>query len=213
MHGASLTFEPATQDVFADVEEMLGPKKRPDAIACWCLTYRLGDAANALDAEARRSAVYEMCGRHPEPGLLAYDRDEVVGWAGVARRSDIAAFADESRFERVDDADPWTIFCLRARGGRRRRGIGTAVLAGAIDFARANGADVIEAWPVDTEEKIAPIYAYPGFRTMFEKQGFQRLGDAPPVPGGPPRVHMRWTRADQPSVTTVISSGDEISTR
>ena len=192
----NLTFRAATQDVFDDVETMLGPKRRPDAIACWCLTYRLGASATNLDAEARRQAVFELCGRRPEPGVLAYDEvGDVVGWAGVARRSDIRAMADHSMYPPTSDGDPWTIFCLRTRGGRRRRGIGQRLLHGAVEYAVEKGADVIGAYPVDPRERVNPIFAYPGVRSMFEKEGFSVVGPAGPVPGGPNRVAMRLTPA------------------
>ncbi len=32
-----IAFRPATQALFDDVAEMLGPKRRPDAQACWCI--------------------------------------------------------------------------------------------------------------------------------------------------------------------------------
>lgn len=50
---------PATAERFDDVETMLGPKRGPDAIACWCLTYRLGSRsirqARCRREEGRRS--------------------------------------------------------------------------------------------------------------------------------------------------------------
>lgn len=107
----SLDYRPATQAVFDDVVEMLGPKRRPDAQACWCLTYRLGARAAArLDAGERRERVFELCGRRPAPGILSYAEGEVVGWAGVAPRSQVAALQDPTVFPRVDDADPWSMF-------------------------------------------------------------------------------------------------------
>ncbi|WP_132993618.1 GNAT family N-acetyltransferase [Gordonia zhaorongruii] len=215
--GSAFAYRPATQELFDDVEEMLGPKKRPDAAACWCLTYRLGNVeSQKLDPPGRRAAVFELCGARPEPGILVYDSSadgvigDVVGWAGVARRSLIAALADEQAFPRMADGDPWTIFCLRTRGGRRRQGIGQQILSSAVDFARESGAGVIEAYPVDPEAHIAPIYAYPGFRSMFERAGFTVRDRAGRVPGGPPRVAMSL---DTQSVTTVTSTGEVISTR
>lgn len=191
----TLAFRAATQDVFDDLETMLGPKRRPDAIACWCLTHRLGAReAAALDAPARRQTVFDSCGRRPEPGILAYDSTgEVVGWAAVAKRCDIAALADHAAFPPMGGGDPWTIYCLRTRGGRRRRGIGQQLLRGAIDFAVDNGADVVDAYPVDPDGRVSPIFAYPGVRRMFEREGFVADGPAAAVPGGPKRVAMRLT--------------------
>ncbi|MCF8569574.1 GNAT family N-acetyltransferase [Gordonia sp. HY002] len=189
----TLTFCAATQDVFDDVETILGPKRRPDAIACWCLTYRLGNREAArLDAPERRQAVFDSCGRRPAPGILAYDTaGDVVGWAAVARRGAIAALADHTTFPPIGDGDPWTVYCLRTRGGRRRRGIGQRLLQAAVDFAVDNGADVVDAYPVDPVGTVSPIFAYPGIRSMYEREGFTVAGPAGAVPGGPGRVAMR----------------------
>lgn len=187
---------PATAERFDDVETMLGPKRSPDAIACWCLTYRLGGRASSrLDAVDRRDAVYDLCSQSPSPGILAYLEDEVVGWCSVAPRSQVAELADPKKYPRVDDVEPWSIFCLRTRGGKRRQGIGQQILRGAIDFSWANGAEVIEGYPLDTTEKLAPIFTYPGLRSMFEKEGFTKVADTDSEVGGARREVMRLESA------------------
>lgn len=191
-----MEFRPADRHRFGDVVEMLGPKRRPDALACWCLTYRLGAEATGLDAEARRDREFEMCGHRPAPGILGYLDGEVVGWAGVAPRSEVAELRNTDTYPVVDgpgtdDAVLWSIFCLRTKGRRRRRGIGQQLLAGAIAFARENGAEVVEGYPLDTDEKIDSIYTYPGLRSMFEKAGFAEVAAVRGQLGGAPRVVMR----------------------
>ncbi|RBP68083.1 acetyltransferase (GNAT) family protein [Brevibacterium sanguinis] len=187
-----LRFRPATRDVFDDVVEMLGPKRRPDAQACWCLTYRLGTReAATLDAHDRRERVFDLCGRTPAPGVLAYAGAEVVGWAGVAPRSEVADLRDETVFPRIDDIEPWSIFCLRTRAGHRRQGIGRQLIDGAVEFARAHGGEVIEAYPLDTAEKVDAIHTYPGLRSMFEEAGFDKVADTRSRVGGVPRIVMR----------------------
>lgn len=193
-----MTYEirPATTQRFDDVELMLGPKRRPDAIACWCLTYRLGNSASGkLGAAERREAVRELCAQEPSPGILAYFEGEVVGWSSVAPRSQIVELGDTKTYPNLGEVEPWSIFCLRTRGGRRRRGIGQQILRGAIDFAWDNGAEVIEAYPLDTTKKLAPIFTYPGLRTMFEKEGFTKVADTESEVGGARRVVMRLDRS------------------
>lgn len=194
----TVEIRPATTECFDDVEAMLGPKRRPDAIACWCLTYRLGNRESAkLDAPARRAAVRELCGQEPSPGILAYSDGSVVGWASVAPRSQIAELADTTTYPKLGEVEPWSIFCLRTRGGRRRRGIGQEILRGAIDFAWDNGAEVIEAYPLDTTEKLAPIFTYPGLRSMFETEGFTKVADTESEIDGARRVVMRLESSSQ----------------
>lgn len=195
----SLEFRPATQVVFDDLTRMLGPKRRPDAIACWCLTYRLGGKAAKLDARQRQDLVFEMCGRTPAPGVLAYADDEVVGWAGVAPRSEVAELQNTAVYPRIDDTEPWSIFCLRTRAGQRRRGVGQQLIDGAVTFARENGATTIESYPLDTEQKVDAIYTYPGLRSMFEKAGFHQVADIRSTLGGARRIVMRLSDEPRPS--------------
>lgn len=192
----TIEIRPAGVERFHDVETMLGPKRSPDAVACWCLTYRLGNRESAkLDAVQRRQEVRDLCAQQPPPGILAYCDGEVVGWASVAPRSQVAELADTQTYPYLGEVEPWSIFCLRTRGGKRRRGIGQHILRGAIDFALANGAEVIEAYPLDTTEKTAPIFTYPGLRSMFEKENFTKVADTESEVGGAKRVVMQLERS------------------
>src|SRR5690242_2764730 len=83
----AIEVRPATN--FDDVATMLGPK-RPDANVCWCLSYRIPVMKDnlALEGTARGDRVKELVRENPPPGVLAYDGDEVVGWAAVHPRAD-----------------------------------------------------------------------------------------------------------------------------
>jgi GNAT superfamily N-acetyltransferase len=179
---------PAT--VFEDVRTMLGPK-RADASVCWCLSYRIPSKENvALKGPARGERVAALMEQGPI-GVLAYDGDEVVGWAAVARRAD-TTFARNRKIPHVDDVDVWSIWCIRVRPGYRGRGISHALVAGAVEFARGQGAQAIEAYPVDNRDrKVDLTMAYVGTRAVFERAGFRKAADTTSVINGFPRVLMR----------------------
>ena len=179
---------PAT--VFEDVCTMVGPK-RPDANVCWCLSYRIPSKENrSLVGPARGERVRELVAQGP-PGVLAYDGDEVVGWAAVAPRAD-TTFARNRKIPHVDDLDVWSVWCMRVRPGHRRSGISHHLLRGAVDFARANGAPSIEGYPVDNRgDKVDLTMAYVGTRSLFEQAGFVKAADTDSVLDGFPRVLMR----------------------
>lgn len=87
--------------MFDDVKTMVGPK-RPDANVSWCLSYRLPSRENrALVGPARGERVRTLVNEGPI-GVLAYDGDEVVGWAAVAPRAE-TTFARNRRIPHVDD--------------------------------------------------------------------------------------------------------------
>lgn len=181
---------PATS--FEDVATMVGPK-RPDANVCWCLSYRLTTSKEnqALAGPARGERVRDLVKEDPPPGVLAYDGDEVVGWAGVHPRAD-TSFAGNRRIPHVDDLDVWSLWCVRVRPGHRGQGIVRPLIEGAVDFARDHGAPAVEAYPVDNGgAKVDLTMAYVGTLAMFERAGFEKVADTDSVLNGFPRVLVR----------------------
>lgn len=184
--------------VFDDVKQVLGPK-RPDANVCWCLSYRVPSKENrTLLGEDRGRRVRELCGEDPPPGVLAYDRDEAVGWAAVHPRAD-TSFARNRKIPHVGGADVWSVWCIRVKPGHRGKGISHDLLAGAVDFARANGAPAIEGYPVDNQgQKVDLTMAYVGTRSLFERAGFTKAADTESVVNGFPLVLMRLDLGTSP---------------
>ncbi|WP_040336549.1 GNAT family N-acetyltransferase [Candidatus Blastococcus massiliensis] len=187
-----MAIEVRPASVFEDVATMVGPK-RPDAQSCWCLSYRLMSSKEnqELVGRARGERVRELVREEPRPGVLAYDGDEVVGWAAVHPRAD-TSFAKNRKIPHVDDLDVWALWCVRVRPGHRGQGLAHYLVAGAVDYARANGAPVVESYPVDNGgAKVDLTMAYVGTRGLFERAGFTKVADTTSVLNGFPRVLMR----------------------
>ncbi len=187
----SITVVAADVAHFADVATMLG-SKNPASTVCWCLTYRLDARTNReLVGSARCDRMRELCAAPRSPGVLAYDGREVVGWAAVAPRSE-TTFARSTKIPQVDEAPVWSVWCIKVRPGHRGKGISHALLRGAVDWARAQGAVAIEGYPVDNAgAKVSQTMAYVGTRKLFEKAGFNKAADTESVSDGFPRVVMR----------------------
>ena len=187
----SFGVRPATSERFDDVTAILGPKN-PASSVCWCLSHRIDAKTNrSLVGPARGDYVRELCSRDVSPGVLAYDGDEVVGWAAVAPRSELP-FARSRKIPHVDDLPVWSIWCIRVRPGQRGRGISHALLDGAVDYARSQGAPAAEGYPVDSKgAKVDLTMAYVGTRALFEASGFSLASNTDAVSGGFPRVLMR----------------------
>ncbi|CAI9392196.1 GNAT family N-acetyltransferase [Microbacterium sp. T2.11-28] len=175
---------------YDDIATMVGPKN-PTSNVCWCLSYRIPGAENrSLAGPARGDRVRRLLDEGP-PGVLAYDGDEVVGWAAVHRRAD-TTFATNRRIPHLDDLDVWSVWCIRVRPGHRGRGISHALLQGAVAFAASEGAPAVEGYPVDNEgRKVDLTMAYVGTRRLFERAGFVLAGRTDSVLNGFPRVIMR----------------------
>jgi GNAT superfamily N-acetyltransferase len=175
---------------YDDVCTMVGPK-RPDANVCWCLSYRIPSKENrALTGPARGKKVEQLLRQGPL-GVLAYEGDEVVGWAAVAPRAE-TTFATNRKIPHVDDLDVWSVWCIRVRPGHRRKGISHHLLQGAVDFARDRGAPAIEGYPVDNRgKKVDLTMAYVGTKRLFEQAGFEKAAGTTSTLDGFPRVVMR----------------------
>lgn len=70
-----------------------------------------------------------------------------------------------------DDEGTWSIPCLYVARAGWRTGVGTALLAAAIDRAIAHGATRIEGYPV----KAPSVDPYTGYDTMFGRAGFHLI--------------------------------------
>jgi GNAT superfamily N-acetyltransferase len=186
-----MTVEVRPADVFADVRALVGPK-RPDANVCWCLSYRIPSALNnQLRGRARGEHVRALVEDGAQIGVLAYDGDVPVGWAALAPRAD-TSFAHSRTIPQVDDRPVWSLWCIRVRPGHRGQGISHALIAGAVEHARAQGAPALEAYPLDNRgAKVDQTMAYAGLRSNFEAAGFRYVADTSSVLAGHPRVLMR----------------------
>lgn len=186
-----MTIEVRPATVFDDVRTMVGPK-RADANVCWCLSHRIPSKLNReLVGPARGEYVRGLCDSALPPGVLAYDGEEVVGWAGVAPRSE-TSLARSTKIPHLDELPVWSAWCIRVRPGHRRKGISHALLRGAVEFARDRGAPVIEGYPVDNRgEKVNQTMAFVGTRSLFERAGFEVAAETTSVVDGFPRLIMR----------------------
>jgi GNAT superfamily N-acetyltransferase len=176
---------------FADVRTMVGPRN-PASNVCWCLSHRLDAATNrSLVGPERAAYVEELVGRERAPGVLAYDGDEIVGWAAIAPRSELP-FARSRKIPHVDDLPVWSLWCVKVRPGHRGQGIAHALLPGAVEYARSQGAPAVEGYPADNQgQKVDLTMAYVGTRALFEAAGFTFAAETDAVSGGFPRVVMR----------------------
>jgi GNAT superfamily N-acetyltransferase len=186
-----MTIEVRPASSFDDVATMVGPK-RPESNVCWCLSYRIPSKENvALAGSARGERVRQLVREDPPPGVLAYDGDEVVGWAAIHPRAD-TTFARNRKIPHVDDLDVWSLWCIRVRPGHRGTGIAHHLIDGAVEFARIRGAPAIEGYPVDNGgKKVDLTMAYVGTQKLFERAGFVKAADTESVINGFPRVIMR----------------------
>ncbi|WP_456845454.1 GNAT family N-acetyltransferase [Cellulomonas sp. P5_C6] len=165
-----------TPERWPALEELLdagGPAAR-----CWCMAYRIGPSYRRRPAAENRADLREIVVTGPPPGLLAFRDDVAVGWCQVTPRDDVPALDQQWRVRRVDEVPVWAITCFYVRKGHRRDGVMSALIAGALDLARAAGAPAVEAYPLDGA--VSPSATSMGYATTFAAAGFAEVARRSP---------------------------------
>ena len=173
-----LEIAPLTADRIPDLADLFG--QGGDARWCWCTYYRVrgrdwtnSTAAKNREVLAQAAVDGDRAGR--APGLVAYDGETVVGWVSVGPREDYERLTFSRVLAPVDDTPVWSIVCFVVGRRSRGRGVASSLLDGAIEYARTQGATVLEAYPVEVAEgtRIPSATAYHGTLSMFERAGFE----------------------------------------
>jgi GNAT superfamily N-acetyltransferase len=104
-----------------------------------------------------------------EPGLLAYDVDEAVGWISLAPREEFRALLGSPQYRPQDeDEGVWSIVCFVVDRPRQGEGVASALLGGAVAHARKRSATVLEAYPHRSKTDN-----YMGHLELFLEHGFR----------------------------------------
>jgi GNAT superfamily N-acetyltransferase len=166
-----LAFHPVTRANRADFERLFQAPGAPKY--CWCMVWRRTPAeAKQHDGASRRRQMMKRIADGVPVGLVAHAGGEPIGWVSVAPRETYRKLGGPL-------AEPgeviWSIVCFFVPRRLRGHGIVRRLLAAAVDHARANGATVVEAYPV---EPTAPSYRFMGFVPVFAEAGFVEVGRA-----------------------------------
>lgn len=178
---SAIQIKPLTQERWHDVVVVFGGG-RGVCSQCWCMYWRLPrqEFEKSL-GETNRELFRKRVDTGPPPGLVAYRDGEPVGWVQVGPRADVPNWNGHRRLTAptpdapADDPGVWGLSCFVVRAGCRRQGIATALLNGAIEWARESGARVLDACPVEASERRQPISMYHGVASMFRRAGFREV--------------------------------------
>ncbi len=174
MSNAGITVRPVTVAEAELYERFFSSKGCPGF--CWCAAWRFRDA-HTMDRTARREAMEGLIAQEVPVGVLAFIEDEPVGWCSIAPRRTYEKLAS-SRTMPEANAEAWTLLCLFVKREHRGAGVTSALVEGALRYARQCGAREVEAYPWDTAG-LSPAgpAAHWGHSRLFASAGFQREGD------------------------------------
>ncbi|MGI8840308.1 MAG: GNAT family N-acetyltransferase [Caulobacteraceae bacterium] len=102
-------------------------------------------------------------------GVLAYLSGEPVGWCSIAPRETLQGLERYKALARIDDAPVWSVVCFFIDRRARRRGATVELLRAAVAYAHAQGARIVEGYPVEPGPRL---YTYMGSPATFRAAGF-----------------------------------------
>jgi len=150
-----------------------GGSRNAPAYGCWCMYWRDRTLAHG---EPKKRALEALVRAGREPGLLAYDGDEPVGWVSIAPREAFPPLLRSPQYRPRDGSDSgavWSIVCFTVDRLRRGEGVAAALLEAAVEHAFAGGAEAVEAYP-----HLSDPRDYMGHAALFEQAGFEPVREA-----------------------------------
>ncbi|MHA6688977.1 GNAT family N-acetyltransferase [Devosia sp. A449] len=165
----ALIFKPVTDETVSDFQSLFGAPGAPKY--CWCMTWRA--SSDELKDTKSASRQRQMLGRIAEGvpvGLLAYLAGVPVAWVSVAPKQSFRGLGGPE-----DDLPVWSLTCMYVAKAQRKTGLSAALITAAAQHAKAQGAAVLEAYPVAPD---SPSYRFMGFVPAFERLGFAPVGTA-----------------------------------
>jgi GNAT superfamily N-acetyltransferase len=174
-----IVVEPLTRERFGDLEALFAQRGCAVARGCWCMYYREGGPTSfdhgRAAVQSRKRALKRLCAAGPPPGLVAYRGGAPVGWVTLGPREDFRRLARSRVMKPLDERPAWSIVCFVVPSAHRRQGVTDALLAAAVDYARAHGATLVEGYPSDRAVRGHADASWFGSKSLFDRAGFEEV--------------------------------------
>lgn len=166
-------FHPLTTDRWPDLVKLFEHHGNPGY--CWCMTWRTTSTEyQQLGAAGRKRALHSLVKAHTPSGILAYRAGEPIGWCSIAPRETYARLEHSTTLKRVDDQPVWSVVCFFVSRKTRGQGLSLQLLRAAVAYAAAQGAHIVEGYPVEPGQS----YQFMGSPAIFKAAGFREVARA-----------------------------------
>ncbi len=111
------------------------------------------------------------------PGILSYHKTKAIGWCAIAPRSIYSALSRSRILRPIDERPCWSIACLFIDKSYRNKGVSTELIQTAAEYAKSQGAELVEGYPVEPKSGrvIPPAFAWTGIPKAFTRAGFKEV--------------------------------------
>jgi GNAT superfamily N-acetyltransferase len=166
-------FRPLTPEIWLDLV-LLFTERGPQN-GCWCMFWRQTRAEYRQQfGELNKQAFKQIVEAGRTPGILAYRDGKPAGWCAIAPREEFTSLERSRTLKRLDDQPVWSIVCFFVTKAERRKNLTSQLIRAAIEYARAHGAIIVEAYPIRAEIGGNLTYeGYMGLESTFARLGFQ----------------------------------------
>ena len=166
-----LQFHPVTPERLPDLMQF--SEQHGKFRYCSCMRWRMKSTEFQRSTKEGRVAALESLVRQNTPvGLLAYADGKPVGWCSIAPRETYEALERYRALSRIDNKPVWSVACFFVDRHFRRQGVTLGLLQAAVKYAKAQGAKIVEGYPVEPD---ATLYTYMGSPATFRKAGFREV--------------------------------------
>lgn len=168
-------FYPVTKENWKDFEQLFGEKGA--CAGCWCMSWLLSKKDfDANKGAGNKKKMKKLVDSNREPGILAYIKNEPVGWCAVAPREKYIRMEKSRVLQRIDDKPVWSIVCFFIHKDYRRQGLSVELLNAVKAFVKIKKGKIIEGYPVEPKSgKTADVFAWTGLASAFRKAGFKEI--------------------------------------
>ena len=168
-----LCWKPLTPGTWDDFEKLFGP--RGACGGCWYMLWRMKNRDfEATKGEGTKRKIRALVTGGKSPGIIAYEGGVPVGWCSLGPRADFIRLETSRILAPVDDLPVWSITCLVVEKKHRRQGISTYLVQSALAFAKGQGAEILEAYPIiPKKDKVPDVFAWNGIYSTFKELGFK----------------------------------------
>ena len=182
-----LLITPAVPERWEDLTHLFG--EHGASSGCWDMFWRIPRKEYAEQSGAgNRQALCALVEGGTIPGLIAYRDGEPIGWCSLGPREAYPILDRSPVLKRLDDQPVWSLVCFFIAKTARRQGWMLPLLKGALEYARQQGAKIVEAYPLDSDRKMSADESYMGRVSVFEQAGFRMAAS--------PSAHRRVMRVN-----------------
>ena len=164
-----------TKGRWPDLVELFGRPGASIPRGCWCMYYRKTGSSGIGPGRTNRKALRSLVDRGTVPGLIGYEEGRPVGWVSLAPREEYPRLRRSPIMKPVDDEPVWSIVCFFVDRAARGSGTAEALLKGAVDYARSQGATLLEAYPVDKPDQSHADFMWFGAKSMYDRARFREV--------------------------------------